>query len=34
MRLTLVVPDQPGIDRRSFECSGCGHTELLQVKYW
>ena len=34
MTLTLIVPDKPGTDQRSFECKGCGHSETVQVMYW
>ena len=32
-KLTLahIEPDQPGYDRRTFECRGCGHSETKVI---
>ena len=31
MMLTRVVPDEPGLERRSFECPMCEHLEEVLV---
>lgn len=33
MMLATIEPDEPGHDRRTFECSNCGHAEVAVVKY-
>jgi hypothetical protein len=33
MPLTLIEPDKPDHDRRTFECRHCGHAESIVVKY-
>ena len=31
--LALIEPDKPDHDKRTFECSICGHSESFVVKY-
>jgi hypothetical protein len=33
MWLTLIEPDRPDHDRRTFVCAGCEHSEKIVVKY-
>lgn len=33
MVLTRIEPDQPGHDRRTFECKDCGHLETKTVRF-
>lgn len=32
MRLTRIEPAGPGMDRRSFECDSCQHSETVEIK--
>ena len=34
MHLTLVEPMATGMDRRTFECASCGHSEQQTVKFY
>jgi hypothetical protein len=33
MYLARIAPDEPGFDRRSFECPRCQHVEISVVKF-
>jgi hypothetical protein len=33
MYLARVAPDEPGFDRRSFECPRCQHVETTVVRF-
>ena len=33
MLLTRIEPDQPDHDRRIFECTDCGHIDVVVVTY-
>lgn len=33
MWLTMIEPDRPDHDRRTFECADCEHSEKIVVKY-
>jgi predicted RNA-binding Zn-ribbon protein involved in translation (DUF1610 family) len=34
MTLILIEPEQPGFDRRAFQCPDCGKVEIFKVKIW
>jgi predicted Zn-ribbon and HTH transcriptional regulator len=33
MYLARIAPDEPGFDRRFFECPRCQHVEITVVKF-
>jgi predicted Zn-ribbon and HTH transcriptional regulator len=33
MYLARIAPDEPGFDRRFFECPRCQHVDIAQVKF-
>jgi hypothetical protein len=33
MRVTLVMPNAPYGEHRTFQCDACGHSETIEVKY-
>jgi hypothetical protein len=33
MLLTLIEPEKPDYDKRTFECTTCDHSEIMVVKY-
>jgi hypothetical protein len=33
MYLARIAPDEPGFDRRFFECPRCQHVETIVVKF-
>lgn len=33
MSMTRIEPDEPGIDRRTFECEQCQHIETILVAF-
>lgn len=33
MWLSVIEPDEPGYDRRTFECPRCQHNKIEIVKY-
>ncbi len=34
MRLTEIVPEKSGYDRRTFECPKCKRSDTVVVKFW
>ena len=33
MRLGLIEPAEPGHEKRTYECTSCGHSDTKMVKY-